>query len=493
MKNNNKSLLIPDSTQKNFFFQMFYQAVMLVIPLIVSPYLTRTLGSNSLGVYTYTFSIAYYFVIFAMLGINRYGQRIIAERRSDLMGLRKIFWSLFVIHIIASILVLILYVLYMVILSPSDIVIAAVQTIYVASAIFDLTWLFYGLEKFKIVTLRNAVVRLLNTACIFLFVKVPDDLWIYTTIMTSTVMIGNLIMIPQVVKTIKPIKISFSDLREHIKPLFTLFAAVVAATLYTVFDKTLLGILATKSDVAFYEYSDKIINIPKMFITVISTVLYPKACMYAKEKDFINLKKNAELSMTVSSIIGFASAFGIVAIANEFAVLYYGKSFAATGMVMTAMSPLILIIGIGEVFRSQFIYALKKDKDMVKILSLNALVNIVISSIMIPRLGIYGAVIGTMAAEITGLCIEIFIVRKYISITIFTRNMLPYAVAGLIMYIGVKAVSNVIGSGIKGLLLQILSGVIIYGLIVIVLFLLIDTNKELILEKIKKKLSDGKS
>ena len=34
--------------------QFLYQGVTLVIPLIISPFLTRTLGSNALGVYTYT-------------------------------------------------------------------------------------------------------------------------------------------------------------------------------------------------------------------------------------------------------------------------------------------------------------------------------------------------------------------------------------------------------------------------------------------------------
>ena len=41
MKHN---LLQPDSVKKNFAFQIIYQVVILVIPLIVSPYLTRQWG-----------------------------------------------------------------------------------------------------------------------------------------------------------------------------------------------------------------------------------------------------------------------------------------------------------------------------------------------------------------------------------------------------------------------------------------------------------------
>ena len=88
-----------EKLSSNLIMQFLYQGVTLVIPLIISPFLTRTLGSNALGVYTYTYSIAYYFVMFAMLGISRHGQRIISQNRDDDEKLRKVFWSLFFTHI----------------------------------------------------------------------------------------------------------------------------------------------------------------------------------------------------------------------------------------------------------------------------------------------------------------------------------------------------------------------------------------------------------
>ena len=82
------------SLKGNFIFQSLYQVITLVIPFIVAPYLTRVLGSNNLGIYTYVGSIASYFVILANLGISKHGQRIIASRRNDNIELRKAFWSL---------------------------------------------------------------------------------------------------------------------------------------------------------------------------------------------------------------------------------------------------------------------------------------------------------------------------------------------------------------------------------------------------------------
>lgn len=412
MNNQKNSLLISDSVKKNFTFQFLCQVVILVIPLITSPYLTRTLGGTSLGVYSYTYSIAYYFVVFAMLGINRHGQRIILQTRENLIELRKSFWSLFVVHAVASILALLAYAIYVFFICSDDVNVAFAQTIYVTSALFDLTWLFYGLEKFKIVTIRNAVIKVITTNCIFAFIKSPSDVVLYTLIMALSTCLGQIVLFPQVMHAIPPIRFGREDLQKHIKPLFTLFVAAIAISIYTVFDKTLLGILTTKESVAYYEYSNKIINIPTTFIGIISTVLYPRACQYAAIGDYKGMRSNMEKSLTVSNLIGFASAFGLWAIADRFSLLYYGEEFAICGGIISIMCPLILISGIGEAVRSQCIYPLKMDMAMVKVVSLNAVVNLVLSAAFIPSFGVYGAVIGSISAEFIGLVTEVSMVKK---------------------------------------------------------------------------------
>ena len=86
--------------------------------------------------------------------------------------------------------------------------------------------------------------------------------------------VGQLVMIPQAIKIVKPIRFSREDVKKHIKPLFVLSIAVAAVSLYTVFDKTLLGLMTIKENVAYYEYASKIINIPKTIIGVIGTVIF---------------------------------------------------------------------------------------------------------------------------------------------------------------------------------------------------------------------------
>ncbi len=488
----NNNLLKPDSSKQNFIFEFVYQAVILIIPLIVSPYLTRTLGSNALGIYTYTYSIAYYFVVFAMLGIRRHGQRIIAQRRENINSLRKTFWSLYFVHALASVLSLAVYLFYVLAICKSDVRISYIQAIYVFSALLDITWLFYGLEKFRIVAVRNAIVKVLETICIFVFVKSPSDLWIYTAIMCISVCVGQIIMMPQAIAAIPPIRFTWEEVREHIKPLFTLFAAVIATTLYTMFDKTLLGILSTKDNVAFYEYSDKIVKIPRTFVSVITTVLFPRACKYAADHNMKGMKKTMEDSLLFIYFIGFASVFGLLAVANLFSTVFYGVDFAACGEIMMSMTPLILIIGVGEVVRSSYIYPQKKDASMVRILFTNAVVNLIASIILIPVLGVYGAVVGTILAEMVGLMAELYMCRQYFSVKEFLATGIPFCIIGLIMFGIIKIESIFINHSISALVIQILTGIIVYlGLSFIYGFFFNRKLKDLIFnlfDELKKRL-----
>ena len=156
-----------ESLAKNFIFQMLYQIIVLVIPMVLSPYLTRTLQETSLGIYSYVHSISYYFVIVANLGISKYGQRLIAQNREDMKDLRKAFWSLFSFHALFSLIITMLYFVMVSLFVKSDLIVFYIDGFFVVSALFDITWLFYGIENFKSVIIKNFVIKIIQCICIF--------------------------------------------------------------------------------------------------------------------------------------------------------------------------------------------------------------------------------------------------------------------------------------------------------------------------------------
>lgn len=481
-----------DSMKKNFFFQFTYQIVILFIPLITAPYLTRTLGDNALGIYSYSNSIVNYFIIFAMLGIMKHGQRIIATRKNDEIKLRKTFWSLFVLHFIISTISIIAYIIILALFRFDSKYIYVIQIIYIMSAIFDVTWLFYGLENFKSIVIKNFIFKILECINIFIFVKNPNDLWKYTVIMSISIFLGQFKIFIQAIKIIKPIDIAKADILEHIKPMIIFSITVIAISLYSVFDKILLGILDTVESVAYYEYSNKIINIPKSLIAVAGTVLFPRACDCFFNNDLMTLKKYFKTSLMITFFIGIGSIFGLLGISDLFSILYYGYDFQSCGNIIKALSPVVLILGLGDIVRNQYLIPMKKDLEYTICIIGNAIINLILSFTFIPKIGIYGAILGTCAAELFGLIIQIYICRKLIDVKLILKTLLPFLFSGLFMYVIIKFIANIYNNTYFDLLIQIFVGMLVYIINLLIYFLFVDKDKNIYKQYLKNNIINRK-
>ena len=93
---------------KNYIYNVIYQMLTLIIPLITAPYLSRVLGAKGIGIYSYNYSIAYYFGLFIMLGVNNYGNRMIAKCLGDKEKINKTFSEVYFLQFILGIVVLII-------------------------------------------------------------------------------------------------------------------------------------------------------------------------------------------------------------------------------------------------------------------------------------------------------------------------------------------------------------------------------------------------
>lgn len=474
---------------KNYVYQFLYQGLILIIPFVLSPYLTRTLMGEGLGVYTYVNSIAYYFVIAANLGIGVHGKRIISQNSGDEIELRKKFWSLFTLHAIISVLVSIIYIGYIALFVTKYETIYIIELAYVLSALFDITWLFYGLENFKSVVIRNTVVKVIECVLIFSFVKSPGDLSTYTFITGGSLLAGQVVMLPMAMKIVKPIRFKRDDVFVHIKPLLLFSVALIASSLYTVFDKTLIGMMMTIDNVAFYEFSNRIISIPRTFVEVASTVMFPRACKLAAAGDIAGQKKYINYSFIITAFIGVGSVFGLAAIADQFALLYYGEEFAICGSIMISLSPLVYIVGAGKILRSQCLIPNGMDKQFNLCIVYNAIINLALSALLIPYCGVYGAVIGTIAAELFGFVYQFVLARNFVNIKIIFVSLVPFIVNGLIMFLVLKFVSAIVPTGGAGLVLQVCIGVVVYCLLSILYLILF--KKDFALELKNKFIKKG--
>ena len=179
------------SVKKNFLYQMMYEVLVIILPFVTSPYIARVIGAEGLGIYSFSNSVAYYFVLVSMLGLKNYGNRTIASVRNDKEKLNETFSEIYVLHAIFSVICIAAYFVYCLEIS-SDKKYALIQTFYVISSLFDISWFYFGIEKFKLTVTRGIVIKILNAVCVFTFVKDGDDLWKYCLIMSLGMLLSQM-------------------------------------------------------------------------------------------------------------------------------------------------------------------------------------------------------------------------------------------------------------------------------------------------------------
>ena len=243
-----------------------------------------------LGTQTYCYSIANYFYIFAMLGVANYGNRSIARVRDNKRELTKTFWTIYDFQLMRAGVMTLLYFLFVFIFFQQYRIIAFINGIYVFSSAIEISWFFFGLEEFKITVIRNAVLKILNTICIFIFVKSKSDLWIYSLLVCGSVVLTNASLWVFAKRYIGFYKPKLFELLPHIKPEIVLFIPVISISIYNVMDKVMLGYMCTTTDVGYYNNAESIITIPLGFITALGNVMMPHAAnLIARKKEEQNL------------------------------------------------------------------------------------------------------------------------------------------------------------------------------------------------------------
>lgn len=454
-----------NSIKKNFTYNIVYQILILIIPLITAPYISRVIGAEGQGIYSYTYSIAQYFVLFAMLGLNNYGNRTIARVRDDKEKLSKEFWSIYGLQTITTTIMLILYVLYILFLNNSYKMYNTIQLVYVFSTMFDINWFFFGIEKFKLTVIRNAIIKILSACSIFIFVKSKDDLVLYMLIMVGTSLISQLSLWTFLRKYIFFVKPTWNSIKKHIKPNAILFVPVIAVSIYKMMDKIMLGNLSNIANVGYYENAEKIINIPNSIITALGTVMLPRMSNLVANGKNSKIREYIDKSMEFILFLSIPITLGLIAIGKNFAPLFFGESFAKTGEIIQYLAITLIFISWANVIRTQYLIPNEKDKSYVISVFLGAVVNFIINSLLIPKYDAIGAAIGTIFAEMVVMVYQTYAVRKELSIKKYFNFLLKFLISAFVMYIIIIQFERFIENKYVLIFAQVVIGAFIYFVI----------------------------
>lgn len=472
------------SVKKNFAYNISYQILIMILPLITTPYISRVIGAEGVGLQSYTFSIVNYFMIFIRLGINNHGNRSIAISRDSKDECSKVFINIYSVQLFMAILMSIIYVAYVMCYASEYKVLFIIQYIYILSAMLDINWFFFGLEKFKLTVTRNTIIKIISVMSIFIFVKNQNDLYKYSFILAIGQFISQLILWPFLLKEINLKKPSLDGVKEHIKPILTLFIPVIAISIYNLMDKIMIGSISNMAQLGLYENSEKIIAIPVCIITALGTVMLPKMSNLQSKGNNKESKKYISLSMNFAMLVSIGSVFGLMGVSPNLIPIFLGEEFKDAIDLVSILSIAVLFLSWANVIRTQFLIPNKRDKVFVKSTIYGAIVNLTCNLLLISRFGAMGAAVGTVLSEAIVALYQTLSVRKELDIRGYISKALLYIIPGMVMYFVVSYIGARFSSSVITLVIQVGMGLITY--LSIVLIIMGITKDKLLMNIINK-------
>ena len=456
------------SLKRNVLWNTSYRVFQIVIPLVITPYLSRTLGASGVGMFSYTNAIVSYFALVAMLGVSTHGMRSVASVDSpSRKTFGRVFCNMYAAQLVVGLPVLLLYLFYSVHLSETPLL-SALWIPTMVSALLDISWFVFGTSEFKMPTIRNYVLQIVSTMLVFLFVKNPDDVWIYILVSSITSFASQLCLVPYVAKRVSYVRPDGRMVKSNLKANSLLFLPVAAISVYTMVDKVMLGFMAGMDETGFFTYADKIVSVSMAVLTAFGSVMLPKMTGLVSKGEMDEARKLLGLSMLGMQIIGWGVLFGIIGIAPELVPVFLGDAFVPAFLPLLVLSLRVPLAAATNVLGNQYLLPSGEDALYTKSVCFGALVNIVVNACAIPSFGCIGAAFASVLAELTVLLCQAKWLSRALPLKVYAKQAIPYIVLGVMMLLVVRLVAFGIGliaiPGIVSLLVEIMTSVSVYVL-----------------------------
>ncbi|MFV4933483.1 flippase [Lactobacillus delbrueckii] len=471
---------------KNYLYNVGYQVLAIIVPLITSYYVSRVLSPDGVGANAFTNSIIQYFMLLANIGIGYYGNREIAYVRENRQAMAKTFWEIQIVKTIMTILSYLAFITFMFFYQGNQLYMWA-QSINLIAVAFDISWLYEGIEDFRRTVLRNTFVKIVSMVAIFVFIKSSSDIALYIAILAISTFLGNLTLWPHTFKMLPGVNLASLKPLRHFKPTIAMFIPQIAIQLYVQLNRTMLGLMVDQKASGFYQYSDNLVKLILAFVTATGTVMLPHVANAFAKHDMKKVHEMLYKSFDFVSALAYPMMFGIAGVSLTLAPLYYSAKYAPVGPAMLIESIVILMIGWSNVIGTQYLLPVNRVKDFTTSVTIGAVVNIILNFPFISLWGLNGAMWATVLSEVAVTGYQLYVVRKDLDLSLMFQSSWKYLLASGVMFVAVFGMNTHLKASWLWLICEVAVGVVIYaGLVYFLKAPIIDQAKNLISKKLQK-------
>jgi len=454
---------------KNYLYHLTSQMIIILVPLITIPYLSRVLSPDGIGIKSYTFAIQSIFALFASLGTCIYGEREVALHADDKEAQSKVFWNVTILRIITTTIGMVAYFWYTFRVAGKQYrFILLLQSVNLLDLYVEWYWFFSGQEDFKQTSLRNSLAKLGELPFVFLFVKSPDDLWKYVLYIPLATFILSVSYLPLLKERLVPVPKRDLHPFAAMGTILMLFLPQIAENVFSICDKVMIGsFCADNLQNGYYEQAYRIIMFVIPLLTAMGTVSAPRiANLHAKGE-----RKAVEdvflQSFNFVCLFSFPLMVGIIMLSSSFVPLYLGDAFRPSIPILNMLSLLLVIVSFNALNGGQYLIPTKRETMYTLSVFIGAGINICFNALLIPKHQAYGAAIGSVISESAITLIQLLYLRKEIPWKRMLGTCWKYVVASALMGIALACIPS--PSSWVGLIISVLGSIIVYALSLLII------------------------
>jgi len=469
------------SLSKNSIYNVIYQCLNVLFPLITASYVSRVLLPVGIGKVTSAQNIVTYFTLIAALGLPTYGTKAIAGINGSRKQNSMVFSELFIINAISTIICSVAY--YIMISSVSYFEerwnLYAICGIAIIFNIMNIDWFYQGKEEYRYIMLRNSAVKIVSLIACICFVKTSNDFLAYALILTIAKG-GNYFF--NIVNVRKYVSLQFKNLNllKHLKPVITLLAASIAIEIYTLADTTMLTFLCGDEVVGYYDTALKAVKVVRTLITAIIAVFLPRLSFLYASNQFENFLRLSKKGIKIIIFLTIPATIGLIALSNDLILVLFGAEFQNSVTAARILSISIVSVAFSNFLGYQILITIGKERQMMHSTIIGAVIHIILNWLFIFKYQFIGVAVSSVITEIIVASYQFFIARKELLLKIDLKFLISVVLSSAALIAILFFCYLVIGN----LLIRMAVSVLLGGLVYLVISVL--TKNELFLEVIRK-------
>lgn len=449
---------------RNSIYNVLYKGLNVLFPLITTMYVSRVLLADGIGRVSSAKNLAAYFVLVAALGMPTYATKRIAECRKGEKKLNQLFSELFFINASSSLICTLLYVgtIFKLPQCKTELPLYLIVGLQIFLNTFNIDWFYQGIEEFGYILKRSTIIKVVCLGFILLFVKTQEDYLWYALASVLGCAFNYIFNVIHLHGMITP-QLKNLQIKKHLSSLFILLGSTIAIEIYTLSDVTMLTFMTNPTHVGYYTNSMNGVKTIKELIVAICMVMLPRlSYVYANGEleTFCTLVRNG---MKVLLFFCLPAFIGCVILADLIIKVLFGEAFMPAMITIRILAVSIITISISNFLGHNTMIVVGKEKIVLVVSIISALINIVLNSFLIPIINENGAAIASVICELIVCTLYLSYINAKVCALHWDRDVASIIASSLIMGLIIWLVHSINIGVIPSFIMSFTIGILVYA------------------------------